>query len=152
MALFEGYERRADKVLSVLKEYGINSIEETDAICKEKGIDVASIVKGVQGICFDNACWAYTAGAAIAIKKEVQTPSTLQNVSVLGLQAYCVPGSVADHRKVGLGHGRLAGMLLDDNSECFCMLAGHESFATQKVLSESATQQINSGRNLYALY
>ena len=129
MALFEGYERRADKVLSVLKEYEINSIEETDAICKEKGIDVASIVKGVQGICFDNACWAYTAGAAIAIKKGSSDPLDIAECIGIGLQAYCVPGSVADHRKVGLGHGRLAGMLLDDNSECFCMLAGHESFA-----------------------
>ena len=129
MALFEGYERRADKVLSVLKEYGINSIEETDAICKEKGIDVASIVRGVQGICFDNACWAYTAGAAIAIKKGSSDPLDIAECIGIGLQAFCVPGSVADHRKVGLGHGRLAGMLLDENSECFCMLAGHESFA-----------------------
>ena len=129
MALFEGYERRADKVLSVLKEHGINSIEETDAIRKAKGIDVAAIVKEVQGICFDNACWAYTAGAAIAIKKGVSDPLEIAECIGIGLQAFCVPGSVADHRKVGLGHGRLAGMLLDDSSECFCMLAGHESFA-----------------------
>jgi hypothetical protein len=129
MALFEGYERRADKVLSVLKEFDINSIEETDVICKEKGIDVAAIVRGVQGICFDNACWAYTAGAAIAIKKGSNDPLKIAECIGVGLQAFCVPGSVADHRKVGLGHGRLAGMLLDDNSKCFCMLAGHESFA-----------------------
>ena len=129
MALFEGYERRIDNILPVLKEYGINSIEETDAICKEKGIDVAEIVRGVQGICFDNACWAYTAGAAIAIKKGNSDPLRIAECIGIGLQAFCVPGSVADHRKVGLGHGRLAGMLLDDNSECFCMLAGHESFA-----------------------
>ncbi len=129
MALFEGYERRADKVLSVLKEYGIDSIEETDAICKEKGVDVAKIVRDVQGICFDNACWAYTVGAAIAIKKGSSDPLDIAECIGIGLQAFCVPGSVADHRKVGLGHGRLAGMLLDDNSECFCMLAGHESFA-----------------------
>ena len=129
MALFEGYERRIDTILPVLKEYGINSIEETDAICKEKGIDVAAIVKGVQGICFDNACWAYTAGAAIAIKKGSSDPLDIAECIGIGLQAFCVPGSVADHRKVGLGHGRLAGMLLDDNSKCFCMLAGHESFA-----------------------
>ena len=129
MALFEGYERRIDTILPVLKEYGINSIEETDAICKEKGINVAEIVKGVQGICFDNACWAYTAGAAIAIKKGSSDPLKIAECIGIGLQAFCVPGSVADHRKVGLGHGRLAGMLLDDSSKCFCMLAGHESFA-----------------------
>ncbi len=129
MALFEGYERRVDKILAVLKEYGINSIEETDAICKEKGIDVAGIVRGVQGICFDNACWAYTAGAAIAIKKGSSSPLDIAECIGIGLQSFCIPGSVAEHRKVGLGHGRLAGMLLDEGSECFCMLAGHESFA-----------------------
>jgi hypothetical protein len=129
MALFEGYERRIDGINSVLKKYDISSIEECDAICKEKGIDVAVIVKGVQGICFDNACWAYTAGAAIAIKKGSSNPLDIAECIGIGLQSFCVPGSVADHRKVGLGHGRLAGMLLDDASECFCMLAGHESFA-----------------------
>ena len=129
MALFEGYERRADKILSVLKEYNINSIEETDTICKGKGMNVADIVRGVQGICFDNACWAYTVGAAIAIKKECKSVVEVAEAIGEGLQAFCVPGSVADHRKVGLGHGNLAAMLLSDSTKCFCMLAGHESFA-----------------------
>ena len=106
MALFEGYERRVNTILSVLKEYGINSIEETDEICKGKGIDVAAIVRDVQGICFDNACWAYTAGAAIAIKKGSSNALDIAECIGIGLQSYCVPGSVADHRKVGLGHGR----------------------------------------------
>ena len=129
MALFEGYERRVDKILPVLKKYGINSIEETDAICKEKGLDVAEIVRGVQGICFDNACWGYTVGAAIAIKKGCKSVMEVAETLGEGLQAFCVPGSVAEHRKVGLGHGGLAAMLLDDSTKCFCMLAGHESFA-----------------------
>ena len=129
MALFEGYERRIDGINSVLKSYNITSIEQCDEICKEKGIDVGAIVRGVQGICFDNACWAYTVGAAIAIKSGSSDSADIAECIGVGLQSFCVPGSVADHRKVGLGHGRLAGMLLDDNSECFCMLAGHESFA-----------------------
>lgn len=129
MPLFEGYERRVDKILRVLKEYNINSIEETKLICKEKGINVASIVKDVQVICFDNACWAYTVGAAIAIKKGCIETVEIAEAIGEGLQAFCIPGSVADHRKVGVGHGRLAGMLLSEATECFCMLAGHESFA-----------------------
>ncbi|HJO93073.1 MAG TPA: GGGtGRT protein [Victivallales bacterium] len=129
MSLFEGYDRRVDKLLKILKGYGINSIEETDAICKEKGLDVAKIVRGVQNICFDNACWAYTVGAAIAIKKGCKKSEEIAHCIGEGLQAFCVPGSVAETRKVGLGHGRLAGMLLNDGTECFAMIAGHESFA-----------------------
>ncbi|MCP4181271.1 MAG: GGGtGRT protein [bacterium] len=129
MALFEGYDRRADKLLGILKEYGINSIEETDTICKDKGLDVAEIVKGIQNICFDNACWAYTVGAAIAIKKGCTKSVDIAHCIGEGLQAFCVPGSVAESRKVGLGHGRLAGMLLSEGTECFAMIAGHESFA-----------------------
>ncbi len=129
MALFEGYDRRADKVLAVLKENGINSIEECDQICKSRGIDVAKIVRGVQAICFDNACWGYTVGAALAIKRNVNEVTKIAEVIGEGIQAFCVHGSVADHRKVGLGHGRLASMLLDEKTKCFCMLAGHESFA-----------------------
>ena len=129
MALFEGYERRIDKINSILNKYKIKNIEECDIICKEKGLDIIKIVKDVQTICFDNACWAYTAGAAIAIKKGITELSDISECIGIGLQAFCVHGSVADHRKVGLGHGRLAGMLLDDSTECFCMLAGHESFA-----------------------
>jgi len=129
MALFEGYERREEKILSVLKNYGINSIEECEEICKTKGLDVAGIVRGVQGICFDNACWAYIVGAAIAIKKGLTDVTEIAETLGEGLQAFCVPGSVADHRKVGNGHGGLAAMLLNDSTKCFCMLAGHESFA-----------------------
>jgi hypothetical protein len=129
MSLFEGYERRAEKLLGILKEYGIKSIEETDVICKQKGLDVAEIVRGVQNICFDNACWAYTVGAAIAIKKECTKSVEIADCIGIGLQAFCIPGSVAESRKVGLGHGRLAGMLLSEETECFAMIAGHESFA-----------------------
>ncbi len=129
MSLFEGYERREKKILSVLKDHKINSIEECDKICKDKGLDVASIVRGIQGICFDNACWAYIVGAAIAIKKNDNVVTDIAETLGEGLQAFCIPGSVADHRKVGIGHGNLAAMLLSDTTECFCMLAGHESFA-----------------------
>jgi hypothetical protein len=129
MALFEGYERRIDKINSALKQHNIKDIEETEKICKGKGLDIAQIVKNVQTICFDNACWAYTAGAAIAIKKKCTELHNIAECIGEGLQAFCIHGSVADHRKVGLGHGRLAKMLLDDNTACFCMLAGHESFA-----------------------
>jgi len=129
MALFEGYERRIDKINSVLNSYGISSLEEAKQICDEKGVDVYSIVKGVQTICFENACWAYITGAAIAIKKGDKTAKDVAKDLGVGLQSFTVPGSVAEERKVGLGHGNLAAMLLDDNTKCFCFLAGHESFA-----------------------
>ena len=129
MALFESYERRIDQILPLLKKYGINSVEETKAICDAKGVDVASIVTGVQTICFENARWAYTVGAAIAIKKGEKDAVAVAKTLGEGLQAFCIPGSVADDRKVGLGHGNLAAKLLSDDTKCFCFLAGHESFA-----------------------
>ena len=129
MALFEGYERRIDKINETLKKYGISSIEEAKEICDKAGVDVYSIVKGVQPICFENACWAYITGAAIAIKKGDKTAYEVAKDLGEGLQSFCIPGSVADDRKVGLGHGNLAAMLLSDETKCFCFLAGHESFA-----------------------
>ena len=129
MALFEGYERRIDGINEVCKKYGIASIEATADICKEKGFDPAAIVSDLQPICFENAKWAYTLGAAIAIKKGVKTAADAARAIGEGIQAFCVPGSVADHRKVGLGHGNLAAMLLTEDAECFAFLAGHESFA-----------------------
>ncbi|MFL0250613.1 GGGtGRT protein [Clostridium neuense] len=129
MALFESYERRVDQILPVLKKYGINSIEEAKAVCDEKGVDAYNIVKGVQQICFENACWAYTVGAAIAIKKGCKKAAEAAEAIGEGLQAFCIPGSVADDRKVGLGHGNLAAMLLREETDCFAFLAGHESFA-----------------------
>ena len=129
MALFESYERRVDKINAVLAEYGINSIEECRAICKEKGFDPYEIVKGVQPIAFENAGWAYCVGAAIAIRKGVKTAAEAAKMIGVGLQSFCIDGSVADDRKVGLGHGNLGAMLLSDESKCFAFLAGHESFA-----------------------
>jgi len=129
MPLFEGYERRIDKINESIKEYGIASIEDAKKICDEKGIDVAEIVKGIQPICFENACWAYTLGAAIAIKKDCKQAADAAEAIGEGLQAFCIPGSVAEQRKVGLGHGNLAAMLLREDAECFAFLAGHESFA-----------------------
>ena len=129
MALFESYERRVDKINAVLAEYGINSIEECRAICKEKGFDPYEIVKGVQPIAFENAGWAYCVGAAIAIRKGVKTAAEAAKAIGIGLQSFCIPGSVADDRKVGLGHGNLGAMLLSDDTKCFAFLAGHESFA-----------------------
>ena len=129
MALFEGYERRIEKINSVLNKYGISSIEEAKKIVDETGVDVYNIVKGIQPICFENACWAYITGAAIAIKKGDKTAYEVAKSLGEGLQAFCIPGSVAEDRKVGLGHGNLAAMLLDDNTKCFAFLAGHESFA-----------------------
>ena len=129
MALFESYERRVDKINAVLAEYGINSIEECRAICKEKGFDPYEIVKGVQPIAFENAGWAYCVGAAIAIRKGVKTAAEAAKAIGIGLQSFCIPGSVADDRKVGLGHGNLGAMLLSDDTRCFAFLAGHESFA-----------------------
>ena len=129
MALFESYERRIDKINGVLAQYGISSVEECREICKAKGFDPYEIVKGIQPICFENACWAYTVGAAIALKKNVKTAAEAAEAIGIGLQAFCIDGSVAEDRKVGLGHGNLGAMLLSEESECFCFLAGHESFA-----------------------
>ena len=129
MAQFEGYERREAKILGVLKEYGISSIDECKEITLAKGIDVDQIVRSTQPICFENAVWAYTVGAAIAIKKGCKTASDAAAAIGIGLQAFCVPGSVAEDRKVGLGHGNLGAMLLGEDTECFAFLAGHESFA-----------------------
>ena len=126
---FEGYERRIDKINACLKEFGIKDLEEAKALCLEKGIDVESIVKGIQPIAFENAVWAYTVGSAIAIKKGCVKASDAAAAIGIGLQAFCIPGSVAQNRQVGLGHGNLGSMLLSDETECFCFLAGHESFA-----------------------
>ena len=129
MALFENYDRRIDKINGVLKQYGIESVEACREMCQAKGFDPYEIVKGIQPICFENACWAYTVGAAIAMKKGVKTAAEAATAIGEGLQAFCIDGSVADDRKVGLGHGNLGAMLLSEESECFCFLAGHESFA-----------------------
>ena len=129
MALFESYERRIDKINGVLAQYGIGSVEECREICKAKGFDPYEIVKGIQPICFENACWAYTVGAAIAIKSGVKTAAEAAKMIGVGLQSFCIDGSVAEDRKVGLGHGNLGAMLLSDESKCFAFLAGHESFA-----------------------
>ena len=129
MAKFEGYERREAKILAVLKEYGISSIDECKEICDAKGIDPYTIVQETQPICFENAKWAYTVGAAIAIKKGCVKAADAAAAIGIGLQAFCIPGSVAENRKVGLGHGNLGKMLLSEETECFCFLAGHESFA-----------------------
>ena len=126
---FESYERRIDKVLAALKENGISSIEEAKEICDKAGIDPYKTVEETQPICFENAVWAYTVGAAIAIKKGCTKASEAAKAIGIGLQAFCIPGSVADNRQVGLGHGNLASMLLSDETDCFCFLAGHESFA-----------------------
>ena len=129
MALFESYERRIGKINGVLAQYGIGSVEECREICKAKGFDPYEIVKGIQPICFENACWAYTVGAAIALKSGVKTAAEAAKMIGVGLQSFCIDGSVADDRKVGLGHGNLGAMLLSDESKCFAFLAGHESFA-----------------------
>ena len=129
MALFESYERRIDKINSVLNSYGIASIEEAEKITKDAGLDVYAQVKKIQPICFENACWAYITGAAIAIKKGCTRAADAAAAIGEGLQAFCIPGSVADQRKVGLGHGNLGKMLLEEETDCFCFLAGHESFA-----------------------
>ena len=129
MSLFESYERRIDQIIPVLEKYGIKDLEEAKQICLDKGFNPYEIVKGVQPICFENACWAYTLGAAIAVKQGCVKASDAAKAIGEGLQAFCIPGSVADDRKVGLGHGNLASMVLSDESECFAFLAGHESFA-----------------------
>ena len=129
MALFESYERRIDKINGVLAQYGIGSVEECRELCKAKGFDPYEIVKGIQPICFENACWAYTVGAAIALKSGVKTAADAARKIGEGLQSFCIDGSVAVDGKVGLGHGNLGAMLLSDESKCFAFLAGHESFA-----------------------
>ncbi len=129
MALFEGFERRIDKINNVLAEYSIKDLDGAKAICTDAGVDVYSIVKEVQPICFENACWAYTMGAAIALKKGLKKAEEIAPALGIGLQAFCIPGSVADERKVGIGHGNLAGMLLAEKTQCFAFIAGHESFA-----------------------
>jgi hypothetical protein len=129
MALFESYERRINQILPLLKKYGIKSVEECKDVCASKGLDVGDMVAKIQPICFENAKWAYTVGAAIAIKKGDKTAVEVAKTLGEGLQAFCIPGSVADDRKVGLGHGNLAAMLLSDDTTSFCFLTGHESFA-----------------------
>ena len=129
MVNFEGKEKREASINACLKQYGIKDLEEAREICLNAGIDVESIVKGIQPICFENAVWAYTLGTALAIKNDCHLAEEAGKWIGIGLQAFCVPGSVADHRKVGLGHGNLASMLLNEKTKCFCFLAGHESFA-----------------------
>ena len=129
MALFESYERREKQVLAALNKYGINTIEEAAEVTKAAGLDVYKMVEGIQPICFENAKWAYTVGAAIAIKKGCRKAADAAAAIGEGLQAFCIPGSVADQRKVGLGHGNLGKMLLEEDTQCFAFLAGHESFA-----------------------
>ena len=126
---FEGYERRIAKIEKALAEYGIESLEAARDLCLSKGVDVEAIVKGVQPIAFENAVWAYTLGAAIAFKAGAKDAAEAAEKIGLGLQAFCIPGSVADNRAVGIGHGNLAAMLLREETKCFCFLAGHESFA-----------------------
>jgi hypothetical protein len=129
MANFEGKERRMPKIEACLSEYGFDSLEAAADFCKSKNVDVDAIVKGVQNICFDNAVWAYTLGVAIALKKGTKRAADAAADIGLGLQAFCIPGSVAENRKVGIGHGNLGKMLLEEETDCFCFLAGHESFA-----------------------
>ena len=129
MVRFEGYERRIDGINKAMAKYDIASLEDAKAICDAKGVDVAGIVKGVQPIAFENAVWAYTLGCAIALKKDVKNAADAAEAIGIGLQAFCIPGSVADTREVGLGHGNLGAMLLREDTKCFCFLAGHESFA-----------------------
>ena len=129
MITFEGYERRIDQILPVLNKYGIKDVEDAKAVCDAAGVDAYGIVKGIQPICFENAAWAYTVGAAIAIKKGVKAAAEAAEAIGEGLQSFCIPGSVADQRKVGLGHGNLGAMLLREETGCFAFLAGHESFA-----------------------
>ena len=129
MANFESKERRMPKIEECLKKYGFDSLEAANELCLSKGINCEEIVKGVQPIAFDNAVWAYTLGTAIALTENCKTASEAAKLIGIGLEAFCIPGSVAEERHVGLGHGNLGAMLLDDNTKCFCFLAGHESFA-----------------------
>jgi len=129
MAMFEGYERRIEQIMVVLNNNKIASLEEAKKICDDQGMDVHQIIRSIQPICFDNACWAYTVGAALAIKRGCKKAAAAAEIIGEGLQAFCIPGSVAENRKVGLGHGNLAAMLLREETQCFAFLAGHESFA-----------------------
>ena len=129
MALFQDYDRKIEKINGVLAQYGIKDLDDAMAICQEKGINPYEIAKEIQPICFEDVCWAYVAGAAIAIKKGCTKAADAAKAIGEGLQAFCLPGSVAEDRKVGLGHGNLASMLLTEETECFAFLAGHESFA-----------------------
>ncbi|MDY4191809.1 MAG: GGGtGRT protein [Oscillospiraceae bacterium] len=129
MAKFEGQERRMPKIEACLAEYGMKTLEEANELCLSKGINVESIIKGVQPIAFENAVWAYTLGTAIALKKGIKNAADAAEAIGIGLQAFCIPGSVAEQRAVGLGHGNLGAMLLREETDCFCFLAGHESFA-----------------------
>ena len=129
MALFENYDRRIGKINGVLAEYGIASVEEAREICKAAGFDPYEIAKGIQPICFENVCWAYCVGAAIALKAGAKNAEEAARYIGVGLQSFCIDGSVAESRKVGIGHGNLAAMLLSDETKCFAFLAGHESFA-----------------------
>jgi hypothetical protein len=129
MALFESYDRRINQIIPVLEKYGMQSLEEAGEVCRNYDVNIAAIVRGIQPICFENAVWAYTLGAAIAIKKGLTKASEIAAALGEGLQAFCIPGSVADDRKVGIGHGNLAAMLLREETGCFAFLAGHESFA-----------------------
>lgn len=129
MVRFEGYERRIDKINACMAEYGFKSLEEVKDFCSSKGIDVEKIVRDVQMIAFENAVWAYTLGCGVALKKGVKNAAEAAEAIGIGLQAFCIPGSVADSRKVGIGHGNLGAMLLKEETKCFCFLAGHESFA-----------------------
>ncbi len=129
MSLFENYDRRIEKINGVLAEYGISSVEESREICKAAGFDPYEITKGIQPICFENVCWAYCVGAAIALKAGAKNAEEAAKYIGVGLQSFCIEGSVAENRKVGLGHGNLAAMLLSNDTKCFAFLAGHESFA-----------------------
>ena len=129
MALFEGYERRIEQINPVLAQYGLGSLEAARKLCEDHGVDVYTIVKGIQPIAFENVCWAYILGSAMAIKKGQKKAVDIASTLGEGMQAFCIPGSVADDRKVGIGHGNLAAMLLKEETQCFAFLAGHESFA-----------------------
>lgn len=129
MALFEGYDRRIAQISTVLEQYGLASLKEARSLTEDKGVDIYDIVKGIQPICFENVCWAYILGGAIALKKGQHKAVEIAKILGEGLQAFCIPGSVADDRKVGIGHGNLASMLLSEETKCFAFLAGHESFA-----------------------
>ena len=135
MALFENYEGRMPQLQPVLEKYGFKDFDELKAYNNSKGVDAYKIVEGIQPICFENAKWAYELGAAIALKKGVKTAAEAATCIGEGLQAFCIPGSVADQRQVGLGHGNLGAMLLDEKTECFAFLAGHESLLPRKALS-----------------
>ncbi|MBQ7880567.1 MAG: GGGtGRT protein [Clostridia bacterium] len=144
MALFESYERRIAQINKVLNDNGIKDLNEAKALCDNLGVDVYNIVKGIQPICFENACWAYIVGGAIAIKRGVKEASEIAKCIGEGLQAFCISGSVADDRKVGLGHGNLGSMLLSNDTECFAFVAGHESFAA----AEGAIGIVNSANKV----